>query len=65
VLGGETKNETAQNLILINAAAAIFVSSQAGNLNDAFNLAKKSLENGKAYEKLQDLIKYTGQNRLR
>lgn len=56
ILNGETKNETAQNLVLINAAAAIFVSDKAENLNDAFNLAKESLESGKAYEKLRDLI---------
>ena len=64
ILSGETKNETAQKLVLINAAAAIFVSQKAENLKDAFSLARESLETGKAYQKLQALIKYTGSDDL-
>lgn len=56
---GETKNQTARNLVLINAAAAIFVSGQTDSLKSAFDLAKDSLESGKAKDKLKKLVEYT------
>lgn len=62
VLSNETHNETARNLVLINAAAAIFVSGKAGNLIEAFTQANKSLESGMALEKLNDLITKTREN---
>jgi len=62
ILGGETANETARNLVLINAAAAIYVSGKTENLMDAFDLAKESLESGKALRKLESLIAKTKEN---
>lgn len=62
ILTNETKNDMARNLVLINAAAAIFVSGKAGDLFEAFALANKSLESGKALEKLNDLIIKTKEN---
>ncbi len=59
VLNGETANETARNLVLVNAAAAIYVSGKAENLIDAFLYAKKSLDSGKALGKLESLIEKT------
>jgi len=59
ILSGKTENEPARNLVLINAAAAIFISSKAENLKDAFILAKESLESGKALGKLESLIEKT------
>lgn len=59
ILRGKTENEPARNLVLINAATAIFVSGKAENLKDAFDLAKESLESGKALGKLEKLIEKT------
>ncbi len=59
ILGSKPENETARNLVLINAAAAIFVSGKTENLKDAFNLAKESLESRKAFGKLESLIEKT------
>lgn len=59
ILKNETENETAQNLILINAAAAIYVSGHTETLKDAFELAKESLKSGKAFRKLESLIEMT------
>ena len=62
ILSNETKNETAKNLVLINAAAAISVSGKTDNLKNAFRLAKESLESGKALQKLESLIEKTKEN---
>ncbi len=59
ILKNESETETAKNLVLINAAAAIFVSGKTENLTDAFALAKESLESGKAFRKLENLIEKT------
>jgi anthranilate phosphoribosyltransferase len=59
ILSNETENETAKNLVLINAAAAISVSGKTDSLKDAFDLAKESLESGKAFKKLESLIEKT------
>ena len=59
IFKGKIICENARNLILINAAAAIFVAGKAKNLYEAFELAKVSLETGKALEKLQNLIEFT------
>ncbi len=62
ILNNKAKKETARNLVLINAAAAILVSGKAGNLIEAIALANNSLESGKALEKLNDLIAKTREN---
>lgn len=59
ILNNETENDTARNLVLINAAAAIFVSGKAENIKGAFDLAKESLESGNALLKLEGLIEKT------
>ena len=62
ILRNKTANKTARNLVLINAAAAIFVSGKTANLKNAFELAKESLESGKAFGKLENLIEKTKEN---
>ena len=47
------RKDAARDLVLINAAAAIYVGGKAENLNDAVTLAAKSLESGAALEKLE------------
>ena len=59
ILNGNSESETAVNLILVNAAAAIYITGFAGSLGEAFDLANKSLTNGAAGEKLQQLITET------
>lgn len=59
VLEGKAIEENARQIILVNAAAAIYITGKASNLLDAFELAKASLESGKAFGKLQNLIKFT------
>lgn len=59
IFSGASKNEAARNLILINAAAAIYVSGHAENLKNGFESASESLKNGKALEKLENLIEKT------
>ena len=51
--------DAARVLVLMNAAAAIFVGGKAENLQDAVKIATMSLESGKALEKLKSLIKKT------
>lgn len=59
ILRNDSSDENAKNLVLINAAAAIFVTGKAENLPEAFAIAKESLESGRAMEKLQNLIVLT------
>jgi anthranilate phosphoribosyltransferase len=59
IFKGERSEENARNLVLMNAAAAIFVAGKAENLRAAFEKSRKSLESGKALEKLRDLIALT------
>lgn len=58
ILTGKRK-DAARVLVLINAAAALFVGGKAENLHDAVELASESLESGKALETLEKLIEAT------
>jgi len=59
ILSGKATDETAKNLILVNAAAAIYVAGKAENLRAAFDAATESLDSGKAFKKLKKLIEFT------
>lgn len=59
VLSGNSNDANARNIVLINAAAAIYVSGQAKNLPEAYKIAEESLARGKAAEKLRELADYT------
>jgi anthranilate phosphoribosyltransferase len=56
------RNDAAKSLVLMNAAAAIFVGGKAENLKEAANLATESLESGAALEKLEKLKLKTKEN---
>jgi anthranilate phosphoribosyltransferase len=58
VLSGERRDE-ARGLVVINAAAALFVGGKANGLNEAARLAEVSIDSGAAARKLEDLIKAT------
>jgi len=59
ILSGKANDETAKSLVLVNAAAAIYVAGKAKNLRDAFDAAMESLESGNAFKKLKKLIEFT------
>ena len=59
VLSGDPTNENARNIVLINAAAAIYIAGKTNDLRNAFSVAVESLESGKALRKLQDLRENT------
>ncbi len=58
VLSGEL-GEEARALIVINAAAALFVGGLTDDLNKAARLAEESIDSGTAQTKLEQLIKAT------
>ncbi len=58
VLEGKRK-DAARSLVVLNAAAALFVGGKAENLEEAVKLAKESIDKGLAFEKLQKLIENT------
>ena len=50
-------NGPARDIVLLNAAAAIVVADLAETLKEAFKLAQESIDNGKAAECLDKMIK--------
>lgn len=58
VLQGK-RTDAARSLVAINAAAALFVGGKAETLEQAVKLAQTSLDDGKAFEKLEKLIELT------
>lgn len=55
VLNNELAGRDAERLVLINAAAAIYVAGQAKTLPDAYAKAEESVRTGNAAQKLNDL----------
>lgn len=60
VLGGERRDE-ARDLVVINAAAALFVGGLAADLSEARREAEKSVDEGAARAKLDALVKATNE----
>lgn len=58
VLSGERRDE-ARGLVVINAAAALFVGGKANELNEAARLAEASIDTGAAAKKLAEMIEAT------
>ncbi|MEP7341919.1 MAG: anthranilate phosphoribosyltransferase [Acidobacteriota bacterium] len=52
ILAGERK-DVARDLVLINAAASLFVAGIAHDFNDSINLARQALEDGAALNRLE------------
>lgn len=57
ILGG--KDGPRRDIVLFNAAAAIYVADKAGSIKEAFSLAKDSIDSKKALEKLNLLKEYS------
>lgn len=58
ILSGE-RRDAARSLVIINAAAALFVGGTADNLIEAARMAEESIESGAAHNKLNQLIEVT------
>lgn len=58
VLSGE-RVDAARSLVILNAAAALFVGGQAGDLDKAVRLASESIDSGSALIKLNELKEKT------
>lgn len=59
VLANKPASRQAENLVLINSAAAIYVARSADNLKSAMKLARESLFSGAALRKLKQLAEAT------
>lgn len=53
------RTDHARSLVILNAAAALYVGGKAEGFDDAINLANDSLKSGNALEKLESLIDLT------
>ncbi|MEW6069602.1 MAG: anthranilate phosphoribosyltransferase, partial [Candidatus Thermoplasmatota archaeon] len=58
ILRGKLRNERL-DIVLLNSAAGIYVSGKCDTIQEGIELAKESIESGKAYEKLKSLVKAT------
>lgn len=54
-----TQKDTARDIALINASGALVVAGLAGDLKEGVDLAKKTIDSGKAESKLEHLVKFT------
>ena len=61
ILAGETQFPAIQNLVVMNAAAAIYLAGRAETLTDAAGVALHSIETGSALDKLKRLAAATNQ----
>jgi anthranilate phosphoribosyltransferase len=60
VLVGQSTDKAKIDMVLANAAAGIVLSGRAETFPEGVELARESIENGKAYEKLEETIRLTG-----
>ena len=61
ILKGEEK-EAKRKIVLLNAAAAIYISGKTKELREGLKLAEESIDSGAAYQKLEELITFTNKN---
>ena len=60
VLGG---NEgAARDIVVLNAAAAIYAGGKAGSIVDGIKAAQRAIDSGAAMEKLEQLRNFAGEN---
>ncbi|MDG6222736.1 MAG: anthranilate phosphoribosyltransferase [Candidatus Bathyarchaeota archaeon] len=58
--GMTESNDPKRDIVQINGAAAIIVGGKADDFGYGIELAKEAIENGKAYQKLKELVKFSG-----
>jgi anthranilate phosphoribosyltransferase len=56
IAGNSNVNNAKKEIVLVNAAAGIIVGGKAGDFKKGIELAKQSIESGKAYKKLKMLV---------
>lgn len=56
-------NESARNIVLLNAGAAIYVSGKAKSMNDGVILAKEAIDSGKALHHLSSIARTKEEHR--
>ena len=52
-----------QDIVLLNAGAALKTAGAAGTIHEGIGLARRSIENGKAMEKLRAVIRYSNRGK--
>ena len=62
LMRGEAE-EHHENLVLLNAGAAIYVGGKAGSIAEGLELARESLRSGAAGKVLQSVVRYTNEKR--
>jgi anthranilate phosphoribosyltransferase len=58
VLSCNEEGGAKRDVVLLNAAAAIFAADEAASIGEGFEIARDVLEDGKAAEKLEEFIKF-------
>ena len=58
VLKGETIGAK-RDIVLLNSGCALYVSGKADSIQEGIDMARESIDSGKAYEKLNQLIDFT------
>ena len=48
-----------RDIVVVNAAYALYIAQKVGNIRDGFRLAQESIDKGAARKKLEDLIRFT------
>jgi len=51
----------ARDICVLNAAAAIYVAGKAESIEEGIRLAEESIDSGKALQKLEEVVKFTGE----
>ncbi len=59
----EGKKGAHLDTVIFNAAIALLAQGKASSISEGVRIAKESIESGRAYEKLQALVKYSQQQR--
>jgi len=62
ILSGNNVVDAKAEIVLVNATAGIIVGGKAENFREGMEIAKKSIESGAAYCKLEEIIKASGGN---
>ena len=61
ILRGEEKGDR-RKVVLLNAAAAIYISGKTKELREGVKFAEEAIDSGAAYQKLEQLITFTNKN---
>jgi anthranilate phosphoribosyltransferase len=61
ILNGDTGPK--RHIVLINAAAALVAAGKVANLKEGITLAETAIDSGRALKKLDDLVRFTRENR--